>query len=111
MALPQNAKTTPLLSQMQVTGTPAASGSRLAPLSHESTHHTTVSWGDEATVHRDKAAAVQGLWEEKRAEMPEALGLGGDGHWATTSLAVLKPMVRYCPGKWSPKFKSWPGPS
>lgn len=47
--------------------------------------------------------------------MPEALGLGRDGspagHWATTSLAVLKPKVRHCSGKWSPKFKSWPGPS
>lgn len=53
------------------------------------------------------------MWEEKRVEMFEVLGLGRDGlfvgYWVIISLVVFKFKVRYCFGKWSFKFKFWFG--
>lgn len=42
-------------------------------LAHPVTHLSPIGWGDEATVDRNKAAAVQGLGRDG-AEMLQALG-------------------------------------
>ena len=102
MFFPLNSETTPLLSQTWVTGAPRHPWNLARPLPRRSTHHTTVSRGDEATVHRDKAAAVQGLWGENGAKMPEAMG-----PWGTASMAFLNPKVEALPSS-QVQSLSWP---
>lgn len=82
------------------------------PFPHRSTHHSAVSGRDETTVHGHKAAAVQGLWGENRAEMPEAVGTGegggaSGGLWDTASLAFLKLKVEALPPS-QVQSMSWP---
>lgn len=83
------------------------------PLPRRSTHHASVSWRNEATVHGDKAAAVECLWEEK--------GLRHAGSWvgrahqqasgSPPSWPFLNPRQTHCPGEQSLEFNSWPGPN
>lgn len=75
-------------------------GSPFAP-SRRITHHTTVGWRDEAAVHWDEAAAVQGLWGRRGLRCLGPWGPGGVGSSAgpcdTASLAFLKPKVEALP--------------
>ena len=105
LVFPLNSETTPLISQLWA---PEHSWVLAHPLPRRSTHHTTVSWGDESTVHGDKAAAVQCLWGENQQRCLRLWRL--DGEASSAAWPFLNPRQRHCYGDQSPRFNSWPGP-